>query len=102
MYHIIRSQRAQRATRLRRNDDNMSNNKNNARVKNNHFTIAQLARENDINPKIARRRMRDAIKRNDDRVVKSRQRDIEKDDMRVRHEFPERYRDRILSIIKND
>lgn len=81
----------------------MSNeNKNNARTKNNHFTIAQLARELNVNPKIARRRMRDAIKRNDDRVVKSRSRDIDRDDMRVKHEFHEKYRDRIASIITND
>ena len=83
------------------NNDNDERNVHNARAKNNCFTIADLSREHDINPKIARRRMRNAIKRNDERVVKSRQRN-ENDDARVSHEFNDKYRERILSIISND
>lgn len=76
------------------------NNNNNVRIKNNHFTIAQLSRELNIDAKIARRRMRDAIKRNDERVVNARKRN-ENDDARVKHEFHDKYRDRIISIITN-
>lgn len=76
-------------------------NEHNARATNNHFTIAQIARELNVNEKIARRRMRDAIRRNDERVVACRKRNIERDDMRVKHEFHEKYRDRIVSIITN-
>lgn len=80
------------------NDDSRDNN---ARAKNNHFTIAQLSRELNINAKIARRRMRDAIKRDDERVVCARKRN-DNDDSRVKHEFHVKYRDRIASIIAND
>lgn len=84
------------------NTTNERDNAHNARNVNNHFTIAQLCREHNINAKIARRRMRDAIRRNDERVVACRKRNVERDDMRVKHEYHERYRDRILSIISND
>ena len=83
-----------------KNDDNKHNAKN---VKH-HFTIAQLSRELNINAKIARRRMRDAIRRNDERVVECRARDIACDDMRVKHEFRDTKRNRelITSIITNN
>ena len=83
---------------------NENNNKHNARAIDNHFTIAQIARENNVNPKIARRRMRDAIRRNDERVetIAQRQRDITRDDMRVKHEYHESTRYVVLSIITND
>lgn len=82
---------------------NEKNNTNNARAKNNHFTIAQFARELNIDAKIARRRMRDAIRRDDERVINARERDIERDDMRVKHEFRDTKRNRelIASIITN-
>jgi hypothetical protein len=80
----------------------MSKNTNNAKSKNDQFfTIAQLSRELNVNPKIARRRMRVAIAKNDDRVVQSRKRNVN-DDARVKHEFNIKHRDRIASIITND
>ena len=79
------------------------NNKHNARSHNNHFTIAQLSRELNINPKIARRRMRDAIKRNDERIETINQRARETyDDARVKHEYHDDARDIIVSIITNE
>lgn len=83
----------------------MSNEKNhNARTNKNCFTIVELCREHDINAKIARRRMRDAIKRDDERVINARVRDNVRDDMRVKHEFVDNAKNRkmILSIITND
>ena len=106
--HVIRLNVTTRTTRnaTRRNEKNMSNEKNNtnnARAKNQHFTIAQLSRDLNVDAKIARRRMRDAIRRNDERVIESRERDIACDDMRVKHEFRDTKRNRelITSIITN-
>ena len=81
------------------NDENVHN----ARKHNNCFTTVQLCRENNIDAKIARRRMRDAIKRNDERVVNARARDNVVDDQRVKHEFVDNAKNRvaILSIITN-
>ena len=81
------------------NDENVHN----ARTQKNCFTIVQLCRENNIDAKIARRRMRDAIKRNDERVVNARARDNVVDDQRVKHEFVDNAKNRvaILSIITN-
>jgi hypothetical protein len=86
------------------NDTNDTRTTNNARVAKNHFTIVDLCREHNINAKIARRRMRDAIKRNDERVVNARVRDNERDDSRVKHEFRDNAKNRasIMSIITND
>jgi transposase-like protein len=79
-------------------------NEHNARTTKNCFTIVELCREHDINAKIARRRMRDAIKRNDERVVNARVRDAIVDDQRVKHEFVDNKTNRknILSIITNE
>ena len=68
------------------------------------FKIVELSREHNINAKIARRRMRVAIQRNDERVVECVARDNVRDDMRVKHEFRDTKRNRelILSIITND
>lgn len=79
-------------------------NTNNARAHNDHFTIAQLSRDMNINAKIARRRMRDAIRRDDERVrdIVQRQRDIARDDMRVKHEYHNDVRDIVASIIARD
>ena len=75
-----------------------------AKTQKNCFTIVELCREHNINPKIARRRMRVATQRNDDRVVACRVRDNVRDDMRVKHEFVDNAKNRkmILSIILND
>lgn len=86
-------------------DDNATTTRtHNARARNNHFTIAQLSRDMNINAKIARRRMRDAIRRDDERVrdIAQRQRDVARDDMRVRHEYHDNVRDIVASIIAND
>ena len=79
------------------------NNTNNARTHKNCFTIVELCREHNFNAKIARRRMRDAIKRNDERVVKCIVRDNVRDDQRLKHEFHDtkKNREMILSIITN-
>ena len=73
------------------------------------FTIASIAREHNINEKIARRRMRDAIKRNDERALQCRDdaRAYHNDtqttrDARLTHEFNESLRDVVLSIIRRD
>ena len=80
------------------------NNKHNARTNKNCFTIVELCREHSINAKIARRRMRNAIARDDERVIACRERDNVRDDMRVKHEFVDNAKNRkmILSIITND
>ena len=90
IYMIIRA--TSTTTRARRNDEKMKNEKiekntHVARTNKNCFTIVELCREHDIDAKIARRRMRDAIKRDDDRIVACRVRDNVRDDMRVKHEF---------------
>ena len=68
------------------------------------FKIVELCREHNINAKIARRRMRVAIQRNDERVIECVERDNVRDDMRVKHEFVDNAKNRklILSIIQND
>jgi len=85
---------------------NDTNNTHNATSHDDHFTIVELCREFDINAKIARRRMRDAIRRNDERALRAiaqrRERDVTRDDMRVKHEFANDVRDDVLSIIKRD
>ena len=82
---------------------NEKNNKHNARAHNNFFTIAQLSRDLNIDAKIARRRMRDARKRNDERIEKIDQRQRETyDDSRVKHEYANEHIDVITSIITNE
>lgn len=93
-------------TKTTKNDDVKNvdvQNVHNARTQKNCFTIVQLCRENNIDAKIARRRMRDAIKRNDERVIVARERDNVVDDQRVKHEFRDTTKNRelILSIITN-
>ncbi|MHA1859133.1 MAG: hypothetical protein ACTSUU_06780 [Candidatus Thorarchaeota archaeon] len=85
------------------NNNDEKNNVHNARAIDEHFTIAQLSREHNVDAKIARRRMRDAIRRNDARIetIAQRQRDVARDDMRVKHEYHESTRDVVLSIITN-
>lgn len=70
------------------------------------FTIAQLSRELSINEKIARRRFRDAIARNDERAIRARddsrnQRAINNvvRDARLTHEFDASLRDDVIAII---
>lgn len=86
------------------NETNETRNVHCARAHNDCFTIAQLSRDNNIDAKIARRRMRDAIRRDDERVrdITQRQRDVMRDDMRVKHEYINDVRDIVLSIIRND
>lgn len=85
------------------NNDDETKNVHHARNVKNHFTIAQIARELNVNEKIARRRFRDAIKRDDERVINARERDNVRDDMRVKHEFRDTQKNRelITSIITN-
>jgi len=81
----------------------MSNsNNNNARPSTNkRFTIADLAREHDINPKIARRRMRDAIRRNLAPEPCNAPANVVRD-ARLIHEFTMSQRDAVLAIINRD
>jgi hypothetical protein len=67
------------------------------------FTIADLAREKGISPKIARRRMRDALRRKPDETphpLPSPDNVIR--DARLRHEYAEDTKDAILAIISRD
>ena len=82
-------------------NEKIEKNTHNARTTKNCFTIVELCRTHDLNAKIARRKMRDAIKRDDERVIACRVRDNVRDDMRVKHEFVDTKKNRelILSII---
>ena len=81
------------------NDDKM---KNNAKPSTNaRFTVADLAREHEINPKIARRRLRDALKNNTAPIPANAPKNFVRD-ARLRHEFTESQRDAVLAIISRD
>ena len=93
-------------------NDNNNNNANttttnnvrsrNARAMNNdRFTLCDVARACNVNEKIARRRMRNAIARNDARVALLHE--LRNDnDARVRYEFARDEYDVVRSIIARD
>lgn len=119
--HVLCINATTRTTRnvARRNDANMTNdNNNNANTTTNtttnntrsrnaramnaqRFTLCDVAREHNVNEKIARRRMRNAIARNDERVALLHEL-RNTNDARVRYEFDERERDIVRSIIVRD
>lgn len=86
------------------NDDNTTTTRN-VRAHNDHFTIASIARDNNIDAKIARRRMRVATRRDDERALRAiarRRARNANDDARVKHEYHNDVFDDVLSIISND
>lgn len=92
------------------NNDNNNNNANatnnvrsrNARAMNNdRFTLCDVARACNVNEKIARRRMRNAIARNDARIASLHE--LRNDnDARVRYEYTRDEYDVVRSIIARD
>lgn len=81
----------------------MSANKtHNAKASTNaRFTVADLARELDVNPKIARRRMRDAMRRNLAPIPANAPANFVRD-ARLRWEFTNAQRDDVVAIISRD
>jgi hypothetical protein len=76
--------------------------KNNAKPSTNaRFTVADLARESGTNPKIARRRMRDARKKGNAPVPANAPKNFERD-ARLVWEFTESQKDAVLAIIARD
>jgi hypothetical protein len=65
------------------------------------FTVADLARENNINPKQARRRLRDAMRRNTAPVPANAPANFIRD-ARIVWEFTNSQRDEVLQIISRD
>lgn len=75
---------------------------NNAKPSTNaRFTVADLAREHEVNPKIARRRMRDAMRRGTAPVPANAPANFVRD-ARLRWEFTNSQRDEVLAIISRD
>ncbi len=76
--------------------------KNNAKPSTNaRFTVADLAREMNINPKQARRRLRDAMRRNTAPTPANAPANFIRD-ARIVWEFTQSQRDEVLAVISRD
>ena len=84
------------------NENNNTTRDRNARAMNaSRFTLTSIAREFNVDCKIARARMRRAIARNDERLNDVREL-RNTNDMRVRYEFDNAHRDVIIAIVTRD